>query len=718
MKIFLISLLSISTAFQQTLLKGRVLNEEAKAIASALIYNTRDSFTYSDENGYFEIHLKTNKLKVSSVAYISKRIQLGINQKEITIRLKEKIENLDEVLVYGKNESLPERKYLNNTDDIMQKSAGVHAIPRANFASEFSIRGLNPEESALVIDGMKMFSACVDHMDPINNYVELENLEKIEINKGTNNLEHAQHIGASINLVTRKAEFAQALSLEAQSAYESVSRLQRNRFILAISDSTWAFRGTFSNKNSEDYYAGNNTKIEQSSFKKVNFMLDTKYRLNRKNILSLSYIGDEAKDIGYPKLLMDARKTKSHILHLKHQYKTENSELESSLYYTEVNHWMDDYSRDVTQRSVMANMYMPMFGISKTKGVILNYKAYSDRHDYAINLDYYSLSAFADMFMEPLNGAVPNSYLLNLADARNENLSLNIHSDFYLSETFSLKSAFRTDFSQRDALNEFGRDLLTSNWKKNELKVDYWTQSLSFGLKYLASSRESYLLSISRNQRMPNHHENYGYFLYNPIDDYFYYGSPKLNPETAYQINLNYSYFNQSLSTNVALYTNHIQDYIYGVQFDKESKMYQNLSSVQIYGIEYQLLYELKDNLSLELNSEYSYGENNEFKEALLMIAPFSSHLTLNYDWKDFFFATEVHYEASQNRIANKSSDEDRTTAFYTMNLRTQYKVNEAFNVKFGIENVFDRFYHSHLSVNNLAAKGRNFYLSLSYLYK
>ncbi|NBW95131.1 MAG: TonB-dependent receptor, partial [Bacteroidetes bacterium] len=43
------------------------------------------------------------------------------------------------------------------------------------------------------------------------------------------------------------------------------------------------------------------------------------------------------------------------------------------------------------------------------------------------------------------------------------------------------------------------------------------------------------------------------------------------------------------------------------------------------------------------------------------------------------------------------------------------YQLREGTSIRFGIDNVFDTFYHEHLSVGNLPNEGRNVYLSVSY---
>ena len=114
---------------------------------------------------------------------------------------------------------------------------------------------------------------------------------------------------------------------------------------------------------------------------------------------------------------------------------------------------------------------------------------------------------------------------------------------------------------------------------------------------------------------------------------------------------------------------------------------------------------------------EYTEGYNYQLEEALLMIAPFNSQLKLFYDTKDIRFIYELDYYADQDRIASKSSNEDKTKSYLLSNIRLDFDINKSSKLKFGIENLFDKSYHHHLSVNNLPGKGRNIYLGLSYIF-
>src|SRR5690606_7757114 len=53
------------------------------------------------------------------------------------------------------------------TDKLLEQTPRVTLIKRGNFAQEPTIRGLNQGQMTISIDGMRIFGACTDRMDPI-----------------------------------------------------------------------------------------------------------------------------------------------------------------------------------------------------------------------------------------------------------------------------------------------------------------------------------------------------------------------------------------------------------------------------------------------------------------------------------------------------------------------------------------------------------------------
>src|SRR5659263_64097 len=93
---------------------------------------------------------------------------------------------LDEVIIIGKKSQLFQKqaKPLATIDDYLQQSAKVDMIKRGGYAWEPIINSMATERTLITIDGMRIFGACTDKMDPITSYVEVSNLSDATIKSG------------------------------------------------------------------------------------------------------------------------------------------------------------------------------------------------------------------------------------------------------------------------------------------------------------------------------------------------------------------------------------------------------------------------------------------------------------------------------------------------------------------------------------------------------
>ncbi len=64
-----------------------------------------------------------------------------------------------------------------------------------------------------------------------------------------------------------------------------------------------------------------------------------------------------------------------------------------------------------------------------------------------------------------------------------------------------------------------------------------------------------------------------------------------------------------------------------------------------------------------------------------------------------------------QSRVAESSTEEDITPGYALLHLRAGAELADWLQVHTGVENLLDKLYHHHLSIENLPVMGRNFCL-------
>ncbi len=90
---------------------------------------------------------------------------------------------IEEVIITGDTKKLHQKqsKSLATIDEFLEKSPKVNMIKRGGYAWEPLINSMATERTIITIDGMRIFGACTDKMDPVISYVEVSNLSKAQI---------------------------------------------------------------------------------------------------------------------------------------------------------------------------------------------------------------------------------------------------------------------------------------------------------------------------------------------------------------------------------------------------------------------------------------------------------------------------------------------------------------------------------------------------------
>ena len=419
----------------------------------------------SDASGnfHFMLHPGTYSVRASAIGYKAQELTWQVLTQTsalFNIEMQPAILMMDEVMVSDQgaatNDLAAPQQKLNATEDLMQRVAGVELIQRANFAWEPALRGLSGGQVGLVIDGMKIYGACVDKMDPASSYVEPENLEKLEVTKGGFDLTQASQIGGSVNLVTEKPDFTRPYNLDVESGYESVAALRRVRAAGGLSVGRFAARGSISYRKANDFSPGGQDAIEYSGFEKRNYKFSLAAALTERQRVTASFLGDDAWNIGYPVLLMDASLAQARLYSVVHEMEPALpwlDKVETRLYHNRVDHWMDDRHRDVMEREVMRGMYMPMYGYTDTWGGIEKLSASFNENQLALTLDAHQVKQFGDMWMFSLFPNIQDMYLLNMGDIKALNTAAALDYSRPLTDKLSLpcKCPTRSFLAGRDA---------------------------------------------------------------------------------------------------------------------------------------------------------------------------------------------------------------------------------------------------------------------------
>jgi iron complex outermembrane receptor protein len=611
---------------------------------------------------------------------------------------------------------------LASTEDILARMQGVNLIKRGAYGLEPTLRGFGSGQTNLMIDGMRMYGACTDKMDPVSIYIEPINLKSIQVKHGATGAIEGSTIGGHIGMKLNEPTFDCHSQLKGQitQSYLTVNNGFNSSASFYQSFKKLAYRvsGTF--RIADNYKAGSNNLVPFSGYQKTNTSASIIYKLNKTQQIKFDYLGDWGKNIGFPALPMDVGKASANILAITHRFifkpKKFFTENELKVYANSITHYMDDTRRP----NVPIHMDMP--GWSKTIGF---YNNLSGNKDLNLRMDFHRAYTRADMTMYPNMEAI--MYMQTLPENNLNDLGLAISKKINLPLKQQVSINGRLDYFTQSAIsgpgsqqwNVFNTDVTKT--KSNILK----NINLSYINNFIKQTHVQ--LNIGYGERITTSNERYGYYLYNRQDQYDYIGNLKLKPEKSFQTELIFKQEFKTIEYSFNLFYHQINNYIYAykmVGFNQMTigasglKTYKNIDFAISTGFEGSLALTLPKGLNYLGTLKFVYSQTNT-GEPLPLIPPFKLQQALRYKIKQYQFQLEHDFAAKQNRV-NLDYGDRVTSAFNLFNIRGSK--NFSFNtsllqVAIGCENILDTNYREHLDIGNIPRFGRNFLINVSYIF-
>jgi len=637
-----------------------------------------------------------------------------------TITLKE----LTEVIVIGKKTQLYQKqaKPLASIDEYLQQSTKVDMIRRGSYAWEPMINGMATERTLITIDGMRVFGACTDKMDPITSYVEVSNLSEATIKSGQQGACHGSTIGGSIDLQRNRSGFADlGWDTSINTGFETNSQQKIIGSAVNYANNSFYIDTDFMFRDAENYTDGNGQEVLFSQFLKFNIAATSGFSFDENKLLEGSIIYDKATNVGYPALPMDVSLALALITSLKFEYVPKSSKIanwETKIYYNTITHKMDDTKRP----SVPIHMDMP--GWSDTFGFYSKVKGVFKNHHFITDLNSFYNRSVAEMTMYPADSNEKLMFMYTWPDVKTfysalfieDNLALNGHSSLKFSG--SLASHFNEVASQ---LGLESLQIFYPNMKDSKNRI-----LKSISSNYLFDENGfSYGFGLAYGERAPSVSEGYGFYLFNSFDQFDYIGNPELNNENSIEGNVSIGYKTQKWSAKMSSSYFHISNYIIGKPDETLIPMTIGASGVKIYKVlDYATIFNADLNLQYQFSTDfrwkgqlvYSYGQ--DFEDINLpFISPLRYASSLNYRKGKFSSEIAVQGNATQTQFS-PFYGEDRTPAYAILNFDAGYSFvfeKVKCNIKAGIENIFDTYYSTFSDWNNIPRKGRNLFLNVAF---
>ena len=638
-----------------------------------------------------------------------------------------KVISLDEIIIISREElsNQKQEKPLSTVEEYLEKSLKVNMIKRGSYAWEPVINNMNSDRLSLTIDGMQIFGACTDKMDPITSYVDVSNLSAANIRSGQQGAEYGSTVGGSIDLQLQKSGFENdEWDIGIDTGFETNGQAKIFSGEFNFSEDKYFVNSDVTYRNAGNYYAGGDTEVLYSQYEKFNISTTAGFKVSDQGAIITSLIYDRANDVGYPALPMDvslARAAIGSVSYVHEDFTEEIERWETKLYLNSIKHVMDDSKRP----DVPIRMDMP--GWSDTYGFYSKIKVRKKEHSLLLNFNGYYNRSLAEMTMYPNDPDELSMFMLTWPDVRTVHTGIFAEDEMKLSDSSTLRFSSRLAFQHEYIADEFGLNSLQIFYPDLEDSQNRFLVNLSaeYGI---VKERSTWVFRGGYGQRAPTVSEAYGFFLYNSYDNFDYIGNPYLNNEQSTELNVSYDYKVQKFTVGAELSYFYMPDYIIG-EIDSDLspmtigaagvKVYEALDYASILNSGIRMSYSFLSSFTLSGSLTYNLGQDDQ-GENLPLISPVQYGTTLAFQ-KGMFNAAFDMRGATEQTNFGEAYGENSAEAYTIFNFNVGssfYFGSQKLMAKAGIENMFDLFYSTYADWNGIPRKGRNVFLNLAYVIK
>lgn len=637
-----------------------------------------------------------------------------------------KIIQLKEIVLIGKKAAIYKKnmKSLGTIDEYLHQSTSINMIKRGAYAWEPIINNMATERTLVTIDGMRIFGACTDKMDPITSYVEVTNLSEAIIQSGQEGSMFGNTIGGSVDLKRNKTVFGEKeFEIQLYSGFESNNRQKILGSSTNFKNDSYYFDMDIMSRNAENYSAANNNEVLYSQFNKLNFSNTFGFKIKDNKLLETSIIYDKATNVGYPALTMDVSLAEAIITSIKYETVPTNSTIknwETKLYFNSIKHIMDDTKRP----NVPIHMDMP--GYSDTFGYYSKIKYTYKNHNFIFNLNSFYNKSLAEMTMYPNNPNENLMFMYTWPDVRTLYNGVYIEDVYQLNKTSTLKLNLSIGSHINSVANKLGLQSLQIFYPEMNANNRRFLKSIATKYNY-SKFGFNYNFGIAYSERAPSVSEGYGFYLYNSFDGYDNIGNPNLKNESAvegnFSIGLKKEKFRITANTSYFLFYNYIiaktNPILSPMTIGANGvRVYSALKNASIFNTNLSFDFFMNAFFSWNLKASFARGKNNE-NGNLPFISPFSYSSSIRYYKNKFNSEILVLGNNTQSHF-NPEFGEDNTPSFAILNINAGYTFkfkNNQLMIKTGFENLFDKNYSTYSDWNNIPRMGRNFYVNLNYMF-
>ena len=641
--------------------------------------------------------------------------------------------NLQEVLeIWQARESSAK-----DVGEALTKLEGVWKIRKGGIANDVVLRGFQQDNVNVLVDGVRIYGACPNNMDPPAFHVDFAELQEVKITKGPFNVKDQGSLGGVVDITSKTP--APGLRITPSLAAGSFGYYNA-ALTASLANKKHSGLAGYSFRRSAPFLDGNGKRFTEYANYRDTYRDTTAFGIGtawfrfrtapgERQRLELGYSRQRGNQVLYPYLFMDAVYDNADRLSASYHIRDLSPTLKylrMQSYFTRVKHFMTD---ELRTSSVGAARPYSMATLAETRA--LGGRVEAQLSDLALGFEGYrrGWNALTTMRMSGTYGQQPSipDVVMSVAGAYAEYRRAFFHKLW-------LNAGARLDGAKSEGRSSLlSTDLFWAYKGTRSLSQTNMNPSGNVWLAYSLRKDLEIFAGLGRTVRLPDPQERY-FALQRMGTDWV--GNPNLRPVRNTEVDLGLSYRIRRFSLRPTLFYSRLADYItvhnqprintVPSVMNAAARSYENVQA-RIYGGE--LTYSVALSRALLFSGGVSYARGAKdpnpayfiFNPNLAEIPPLRSRAALRYGTKFFFAELEGVFAQAQGRV-DTDLKEQRTPGYASMNFKLGVHAGKL-NLAAGVDNLLDRFYYEHFSFQRdpfrsgvrVPEPGRSVFLTCSY---
>lgn len=623
-------------------------------------------------------------------------------------------------------------------------------VRNSAVGNDIILRGFRKDNLNITIDDAKVCGACPNRMDPPSMHVSSSQIKSVEVQEGPFDVTQFGSLGGKINVVTKDP--AKGLGGEVSATLGSYDYRKLSTTVEGGNDAVQALVG-FSRETSGQYKDGNGlTLTEQTntltstasqkyapSYKNMNAYERNNYwakivgNIGDHQKLTLSYFGDRADNVLYPRYPMDALKDDTDMFKAAYQIFNlgdYSKELKIEGYHSKVTHLMGTNFRDYTLAMAPMNVIM----VAPADTVIKGAKIENTLEVSGITLKG-GLDASKRNWNATKGTEVNPTRNVMLPDVDTNNLALYAKASKTISN-YELSGGIRYDDTSIKPNTSLQDSTAGNVTYLSTLKdKNYNDVSANIMAKYNYSAHTNVFVGIGQSIRVPDAKELYLVAMngMNNANSSTNGGNNNLNETKNREIDLGAEHTAGNFHVKGTAFYSDLKDYIYAYSTGPTTSTWGNIDAT-IVGFDLKADLAFNDEWMIQSGVAYQKGTKKDPSQLgatqtnknLAEIPPLKGRMALVFDNSTHYAMAE--WIAANNQTIDSNNGERDVSGYAILNLKYGTQLGHGFSLSTGINNFFDRTYalnnsyigNQLISYNGtnplvLNEPGRNFYATVSY---